>query len=177
MLREDRLNAFIVAHTARTRSMLRRLSAPKRWLYRAATVAAALLACAAVYGLYGLAQEAGAGTTFIVIVFGVGAIGGVSGYIYYRLTLSLNQKEKRIKEKQVNVSKITESFISLILSKRDAENMVGDLQEELYALVKIKGPLKSRIWLYRQIFNSALPLLINKIRRLVLRLTKSLRRS
>lgn len=57
MTRDDRLYAFIVAHTSRSRSTIRRICIHKRWL-RAATVFAALLVCAAAYGLYGLYREA-----------------------------------------------------------------------------------------------------------------------
>ena len=57
MTRDDRLYAFIVAHTSRSRSHIRRICIHKRWL-RAATVAAALLLCAAGYGLYGIYREA-----------------------------------------------------------------------------------------------------------------------
>lgn len=57
MTRDDRLYAFIVAHTSRSRSTIRRICIHKRWL-RAATVAAVLLVCAAGYGLYGIYREA-----------------------------------------------------------------------------------------------------------------------
>jgi murein DD-endopeptidase MepM/ murein hydrolase activator NlpD len=57
MTRDDRLYAFIVAHTSRSRSHIRRICIHKRWL-RIATVAAALLLCAAGYGLYGIYREA-----------------------------------------------------------------------------------------------------------------------
>jgi murein DD-endopeptidase MepM/ murein hydrolase activator NlpD len=57
MTRDDRLYAFIVAHTSRSRSHIRRICIHKRWL-RAAAVAAALLLCAAGYGLYGIYREA-----------------------------------------------------------------------------------------------------------------------
>lgn len=57
MTRDDRLYAFFVAHTSRSRSTIRRICIHKRWL-RAATVAAALLLCAAGYGLYGIYREA-----------------------------------------------------------------------------------------------------------------------
>jgi cell division protein FtsB len=57
MTRDDRLYAFIVAHTSRSRSHIRRICIHKRWL-RAATFAAALLLCAAAYGLYGIYREA-----------------------------------------------------------------------------------------------------------------------
>jgi murein DD-endopeptidase MepM/ murein hydrolase activator NlpD len=57
MTRDDRLYAFIVAHTSRSRSTIRRICIHKRWL-RAAAFAAALLVCAAGYGLYGIYREA-----------------------------------------------------------------------------------------------------------------------
>ena len=57
MTRDDRLYAFIVAHTSRSRSTIRRICIHKRWL-RAATIAAAMLLCAAAYGLYGIYREA-----------------------------------------------------------------------------------------------------------------------
>jgi murein DD-endopeptidase MepM/ murein hydrolase activator NlpD len=57
MTRDDRLYAFIVAHTSRSRSHIRRICIHKRWL-RVASAAALLLVCAAGYGLYGIYREA-----------------------------------------------------------------------------------------------------------------------
>lgn len=57
MNRDERLYAFIVAHTSRSRARIRRFSIHKRWLKASALAAFAVL-CAAVYGLYGLTQTA-----------------------------------------------------------------------------------------------------------------------
>lgn len=57
MTRDDRLYAFIVAQTSRSRSRIRRISIHKRWL-KFAAVASALVVCAAFYGLFGLYREA-----------------------------------------------------------------------------------------------------------------------
>src|SRR5215207_2452787 len=57
MTRDDRLYAFIVAQTSRSRSRIRRISIKKRWL-KLAAVASALVVCAALYGLFGLYREA-----------------------------------------------------------------------------------------------------------------------
>jgi murein DD-endopeptidase MepM/ murein hydrolase activator NlpD len=57
MQRDDRLYAFIVAHTSRSRSTIRRICIHRRWL-KVATVLAALLVCAALYGLFGMYREA-----------------------------------------------------------------------------------------------------------------------
>lgn len=57
MTRDDRLHAFIVAQTSRSRSQIRRISIHKRWL-KFAAVASALVVCAAFYGLFGLYREA-----------------------------------------------------------------------------------------------------------------------
>lgn len=56
MVRDDRLYAFIVAHTSRSRSRIRRICVHKRWLKLSAFVAVAVF-CAAVYGIYGLTQH------------------------------------------------------------------------------------------------------------------------
>jgi len=56
MTRDERLYAFIVARTNRSRARIRRVSIHKRWLKASALMAAAVL-CAAVYGLYGLTQS------------------------------------------------------------------------------------------------------------------------
>jgi murein DD-endopeptidase MepM/ murein hydrolase activator NlpD len=56
MNRDERLYAFIVARTSRSRARIRRFSIHKRWLKASALMAAAVL-CAAVYGLYGLTQS------------------------------------------------------------------------------------------------------------------------
>ncbi|MGA9998160.1 MAG: peptidoglycan DD-metalloendopeptidase family protein [Pyrinomonadaceae bacterium] len=55
--RDDRFYAFIVDHTSRSRSRIRRISVHKRWLKLSACMGAALM-CAALYGFYGLAQQA-----------------------------------------------------------------------------------------------------------------------
>ena len=57
MTRDDRLYAFIVAQTSRSRSRIRRISIHKRWL-KLAACASALVVCAALYGLFGLYREA-----------------------------------------------------------------------------------------------------------------------
>lgn len=56
MVRDDRLYAFIVARTSRSRSQIRRVCVHKRWLKLSAFLAVAVL-CAAVYGFYGLTQH------------------------------------------------------------------------------------------------------------------------
>jgi murein DD-endopeptidase MepM/ murein hydrolase activator NlpD len=57
MVRDDRFYAFIVAHTSRSRSRIRRIAIHKRWL-KFTAIAALVIACAALYGFYGLAQQA-----------------------------------------------------------------------------------------------------------------------
>jgi murein DD-endopeptidase MepM/ murein hydrolase activator NlpD len=56
MVRDDRLYAFIVARTSRSRSRIRRVCVHKRWLKFSAFLAASVL-CAALYGFYGLTQH------------------------------------------------------------------------------------------------------------------------
>ncbi|OLE55429.1 MAG: hypothetical protein AUG51_02930 [Acidobacteria bacterium 13_1_20CM_3_53_8] len=55
--RDDRFYAFIVAHTSRSRSQIRRICVHKRWLKVSALVTAVFF-CAALYGFYGLTQQA-----------------------------------------------------------------------------------------------------------------------
>jgi murein DD-endopeptidase MepM/ murein hydrolase activator NlpD len=57
MTRDDRFYAFIVAHTSRSRSKIRRVCIHKRWL-KVAPALAALVLCAAGYGFYGAYREA-----------------------------------------------------------------------------------------------------------------------
>ena len=57
MNRDERLYAFIVSRTSRSRSSIRRFSVHKRWV-KASALAAALVFCAAAYGVYGLTQQA-----------------------------------------------------------------------------------------------------------------------
>ena len=57
MNRDDRLYAFIVAGTSRSRSCIRRITIHTRWLKVSAGVCLALL-CAALYGFYALTQQA-----------------------------------------------------------------------------------------------------------------------
>jgi murein DD-endopeptidase MepM/ murein hydrolase activator NlpD len=56
MVRDDRLYAFIIAHTSRSRSRIRRICVHKRWLKVSAFLALIVLG-AALYGIYGLTQQ------------------------------------------------------------------------------------------------------------------------
>ncbi|HKQ99831.1 MAG TPA: peptidoglycan DD-metalloendopeptidase family protein, partial [Pyrinomonadaceae bacterium] len=56
MVRDDRLYAFIIARTSRSRSRIRRICVHKRWLKLSAVVAFVLFG-AALYGIYGLTQH------------------------------------------------------------------------------------------------------------------------
>jgi murein DD-endopeptidase MepM/ murein hydrolase activator NlpD len=56
MIRDERLYAFIVARTSRSRARIRRISIHKRWL-KASAVMMGVVLCAAAYGLYGLTQN------------------------------------------------------------------------------------------------------------------------
>lgn len=57
MIKDDRFYAFIVARTSRSRSRIRRISIRKRWL-KASLGLAAVMLCATLYGIYGLAHQA-----------------------------------------------------------------------------------------------------------------------
>jgi murein DD-endopeptidase MepM/ murein hydrolase activator NlpD len=57
MASDDRFYAFIIAHTSRSRSQIRRFCVEKRWL-RLFGVAGAVILCGTVYGFYGLTQQA-----------------------------------------------------------------------------------------------------------------------
>jgi len=57
MPRDDRFYAFIIAHTSRSRSQIRRYCVGKKWL-KLFSVAAVLLFCGCLYGFYGLTQQA-----------------------------------------------------------------------------------------------------------------------
>jgi murein DD-endopeptidase MepM/ murein hydrolase activator NlpD len=57
MNRDERFYAFIVSKTFRSRSYVRRFSVHKRWV-KFSALAAAVLFCAAAYGVYGLTQQA-----------------------------------------------------------------------------------------------------------------------
>jgi murein DD-endopeptidase MepM/ murein hydrolase activator NlpD len=56
MVRDDRLYAFIIAHTSRSRSRIRRFCVHKRWLKFSAILSVIVLGAAA-YGVYGLTQQ------------------------------------------------------------------------------------------------------------------------
>jgi murein DD-endopeptidase MepM/ murein hydrolase activator NlpD len=56
MIRDDRLYAFIVAHTTRSRARIRRISVHKRWLKFSALIAI-IICCAAIYGVYSFTQH------------------------------------------------------------------------------------------------------------------------
>lgn len=56
MVRDDRLYAFIIAHTSRSRSRIRRICVHKRWL-KVSALAGLIVIAAALYGIYGLTQH------------------------------------------------------------------------------------------------------------------------
>jgi murein DD-endopeptidase MepM/ murein hydrolase activator NlpD len=56
MVRDDRLYAFVIAHTSRSRSRIRRICVHKRWLKVSALMAAVVFG-AALYGIYALTQH------------------------------------------------------------------------------------------------------------------------
>lgn len=56
MVRDDRLYAFIIARTNRSRARIRRICVHKRWLKVFAGFSVVVL-CAALYGVYGLTQH------------------------------------------------------------------------------------------------------------------------
>jgi len=56
-IRNDCFYAFVVARTSRSRSRIRRIAVHKRWL-KISIVASIIVLCAAIYGVYGLTQEA-----------------------------------------------------------------------------------------------------------------------
>ncbi|HEX8847769.1 MAG TPA: M23 family metallopeptidase [Pyrinomonadaceae bacterium] len=58
MVRDDRLYAFIIAHTSRSRARIRRITVHKRWLKFSVVLTVALFG-AASYGIYGLVQRVG----------------------------------------------------------------------------------------------------------------------
>src|SRR6266540_132902 len=57
MARDDRFYAFIIAHTPSSNSNIRRFCVEKRWLRMFVLLAITLL-CGALYGFYGLTQQA-----------------------------------------------------------------------------------------------------------------------
>ncbi len=57
MPRDDRFYAFIIAHTSRSRSRIRRVCVGKRWL-KLFTIFAIVLFASSLYGFYGLTQQA-----------------------------------------------------------------------------------------------------------------------
>jgi len=57
MAKDDRFYAFIIAHTSRSRSQIRRFCVEKRWL-KLFAVFALVLFCSSLYGFYGLTQQA-----------------------------------------------------------------------------------------------------------------------
>ena len=56
MVRDDRLYAFIIGHTSRSRARIRRISVHKRWLKFSVFVTVVLF-CSAVYGVYSLTEH------------------------------------------------------------------------------------------------------------------------
>lgn len=57
MPRDDRFYAFIIAHTSRSRSRIRRICVEKKWL-KLFSVSAVIVFAGCLYGFYGLTQQA-----------------------------------------------------------------------------------------------------------------------
>ena len=57
MMKDERIYAYIVARTSRSRARIRQISIHKRWVKVGGYLAAVVL-CAAAYGLYGLTRQA-----------------------------------------------------------------------------------------------------------------------
>jgi len=57
MVKDERFYAFIISYTSRSRSQIRRVCLHKKWLKRSAFLVFLVL-CAALYGFYGLTQQA-----------------------------------------------------------------------------------------------------------------------
>lgn len=57
MARDDRFYAFIIAHTSRSRSRIRRVCVERKWL-RLFTILAVILFSGSLFGFYGLTQQA-----------------------------------------------------------------------------------------------------------------------
>src|SRR3984893_3776285 len=57
MVKDERFYAFIISYTSRSRSQIRRVCLHKKWLKRSA-VLVFLVLCSALYGFYGLTQQA-----------------------------------------------------------------------------------------------------------------------
>lgn len=57
MVRDERFYAFIISYTSRSRSQIRRVCLHKKWLKRSAVLALVLMG-SAIYGFYGLTQQA-----------------------------------------------------------------------------------------------------------------------
>lgn len=57
MVRDERLYAFIISYTSRSRSQIRRICLHKKWL-KFSAVLAFLVMASALYGFYGLTQQA-----------------------------------------------------------------------------------------------------------------------
>lgn len=77
---------------------------------------------------------------------------------------------------QGGTPQLPKSLIRLLSSKEDAENIIGDLQEEVLVIFDTSGPFKARVWLYKQTLFSVFPLIYNRVTRVALRLTESWRR-
>ena len=57
MVKDERLYAFIISYSSRSRSQIRRICLHKKWL-KLSGVFAFVVLCCALYGFYGLTQEA-----------------------------------------------------------------------------------------------------------------------
>jgi len=57
MMKDERIYAYIVARTSRSRARIRQVSVHKRWVKLGGGLATVVL-CTALYGVYGLAQQA-----------------------------------------------------------------------------------------------------------------------
>ncbi len=60
--------------------------------------------------------------------------------------------------------KLAEFFLELLLSRREAEYLIGDLAESYVQKESKYGPAKAKVWYWRQVAGSAYPLICKAIR-------------
>ena len=70
-------------------------------------------------------------------------------------------------EGPVTMSHLVGIVISCLSPHQIVENILGDLHEEYTVTLKASGRLKAKIWLYKQLLKSTIPLVHSRIKTMI----------
>lgn len=180
MTRDDRFYAFIVARSSRSRSHIRRICVHERWL-KASALALVVIAGGLIYGFYGLTQQAEhlriesggrsvasqtavARDSLAFLIVLLLLILGAAALIAAIVAAVVYLKRHSSAERQITLSGFVQIIVSCVSPEQNIESILGDLQEECSSIFEDSGRLRAKIWLYRQLLTSTIPLVYTRVK-------------